>query len=324
VDDSLIDQGLLLLEDSGVPATVSSDAVIELRVDGSVVRARPLPLSPPPTPSRIDKDLAALAGDDRRDVLMYFVEHATTSLLARARSTPEVCVVALRERLVLIRGRKTIVMPIDSTAPAFPVTRGRVPWGRLAVARCLVRTPASRTQSELAAEAGVSQVAVHHALRELRVAWSDRDPHALWSYAINRYPGPGGSRRSWVGIGTMGDQVEKALEAGAMTRTLVSGDAAADEVAPWRRGRLAVVYADRDLDLSGRFALAGPDDQPTLQVVVPRDPTIFATADAWASGEARHTDPLITAWEVMRSPGPDAEEAADHLRSVALKGWARE
>ena len=302
---------------------------VALSLDSRVSMARPIVADPAPVPSRVQKDLHALEanrGDPRaHDSLLYVVPRLTRSLEAAALIDHRVQVAAIDEGRVIVDGQElTAASPNGDTETHRP--RGRRPWGRYAVVRALLRTDRPRTQEALAAEAGVSQQATAKTLqwlapngvRRAHGGWVAEDASSLWQHHQDAYPGPGGLRRAWVGVGAVADQLAAAQQAAGDTETLVSGDAGADRLAPWRRPRRSVIYAPRDLDLSAKLAPAGPGDVATLEVVVPDDQTIFATARAYADGSPQLTDPVLTAWEVLRSPGPDARQAAGSLAAFVL------
>ncbi|BDZ52385.1 hypothetical protein GCM10025867_46260 (plasmid) [Frondihabitans sucicola] len=321
-----LNSGLDLLARLDLPPTITADETVDIHTPTGRRRARPFVPSTGPTPSRVDLHLEALAHDGKRDSLLYLVPQATSSLLSRARADHRVIVASIADRLVILDGIDHILPGEPSNDALKPRARGRLPWGKLAVARALLRTTKPRPQIELAAEAGITQQSTHaalHALADYGVrssrGWFTTDPAALWDYALTAYPGPQGSRRGWVSVAPLRDQVERVLALDSGARKLLSGDEAADRLAPWRRGRRAVFYASRDIELSERFAPADDGDEATLEIVVPRDLTIFATASAYPQGGEPMTDPLITAWEVLRSPGPDSRDAAQHLKEAVLK-----
>lgn len=320
--------GMSLLDDLGLTAAYPSPGLLNVVSGKQTWHLRPFVMGAPPTPSRVARDLKSIEPPSAWNGVLYIVDHLSPSLTTRALSDPLVAVIAVRERKAIVGGEEK--RNTGSGIPVSPArTGGRVPWGRMAVGRVLLRTAKPRTQTVLANEAGVTQQVVHQSLRSLSRFGVDDDhrpatvthPERLWDYLVNDYPGGRGLRRPWTAVAELREQVERAQRVAGDTETLLSGDSAADEIAPWRRSRLAVLYAASDLDLSARFAPADPGVAPTLEVVVPDDPTIFATAAAWADGPSRLTDPIITAWEVSRSPGPDARDAVERLRERVLSRW---
>jgi len=320
--------GMTLLDDLGIKANYLNRSGVDVTADGGVLHLRPLVREVPPTPSRVQRDLDAVQRTGECEGLLYVVDRASASLAARALTDPLVAVVETGKRRAIVGGRECAYENTE-TSRWLKKRGGRVAWGRMAVGRVLLRTAAPRTQVDLAMEAGVSQQVVQQSLQALalngvggrRSSWSAIDPSGLWDYLIAEYPGHRGLRRAWTSVAPPREQVERAQAVAGDTETLLSGDAAADELAPWRRSRLAVLYAPHDLDLSARFAPADPGVAPTMEVVVSDDPTVFATAAAWADGPTRLTDPIITAWEVGHSAGPDARDAVARLKERTLSQW---
>lgn len=293
--------------------------------------ARVRVLEAPPGPARVGRDLERLGADaPSLDTLVYVVPHVTRSLRSAALEDARLVVAGVDDETVILHRveRRISSTAGTGTTPARP--RGRRPWGRLALLRVLLRTPFPRTQHDLAEEVGTTQQAIALALRQLgpeRVVredggWRCSAPEAVWDTFLREYPGPDGVRRPWSGVADLGVQTERALAVAQRSgvAALLSGDAAADEQAPFRRPTSAVLYTTADLDLSGRFVPATADEV-TLSVVVPADPTVFATASAWGGPEARSTDPVLTAWEVSRSRGSDRAEAVAALRDDVLEKW---
>lgn len=282
--------------------------------------------STPPNPARVELDLhrsTRRSGEDLR--LLYVVPHLTVSLRATALRDRRVAVVATEDATVILDGTE---WQRTRRAPAPAAPRGRKPWGRMALLRVLIRSEQPRSQTALAREAGIAQQAVALALPVLAPlgvergasGWVARDADALWDRFMAEYPGPSGLSRRWTGAASLDVQVERATELAraAGTLTLLSGDLAADQQAPFRRPLSAAVFASADINLSARSTLVDDGDE-TLTVIVPADPTVFATAHAWSGGQqALLTDPVLTAWVVAHSRGADRDEAVAHLRHTVL------
>jgi hypothetical protein len=203
--------------------------------------------------------------------------------------------------------------------------RGRAPWRSLAVVRLLIRRPGA-TQVALAEAAGVSQPRVSQVLAPLveqglvarsATGWAVRDFDGLVAHWLDTYPGPGGITTYWHGLDPPRRQVEAVLRSKRLgIGPVVSGDVAADLLAPWRNPSRAVVYARGGADLSKAGLTAAGHEEATLELIVPRDPGILSanTGDA----ALPLADPLQILWDVRRLPGSDREEAAAvlwrHLR----------
>jgi hypothetical protein len=138
---------------------------------------------------------------------------------------------------------------------------------------------------DLAAECGVSQVTVSNGLRTLdnavvRNEGGCRAPRleTLWDRFLTEYPGPQGISSYWLSLEDIVRQAQKVRDAAAELDVIVSGDPAADLLAPWRVARRGVVYARTGLDLARLGFSETTRENATLEYVVPADPTIWSTA----------------------------------------------
>lgn len=240
---------------------------------------------------------------------------------------------------------------------------GPVPWGSLTVVRRLLERPAV-TQKALAALAHVSQPRVSQTLRALAdkqlvarsaAGWIVRDFDRLLLLWLDIYPGPGGISTYWYGLDSPRSQAQAVIrlltklansspaldhEPGASERepsAVVSGDVAADIVAPWRSPTRAVIYARSGVDLTRVGLTPAGAEEATLELIVAQDPGVWpselsspfkGTSDDQKREPAEHgepriplADPLQILWDVRRVPEPDTEEAVAEL-SEALREWA--
>jgi hypothetical protein len=223
----------------------------------------------------------------------------------------------------------------EAAGPA-PIRPGPHPWGSLAVIRQLLAGTAA-TQSELARRAAVSQPRVSQTLAGLDDAalvrrtgvaghsrWVVADWDALADWWLTRYPGPGGITTYWYALTSVPKQARAAVtelhRAGALAA--VSGDPAADVLAPWHRPTRAVVYAQASdtsdpIDLEEPGLTPAGTEEATLELSVPADHGV------WASPDPRGTDaslPLADGmqvlWDLARSPSSDTDQAVAALRPV--------
>ncbi|MEU2613002.1 hypothetical protein ABZ570_15690 [Micromonospora sp. NPDC007271] len=222
-------------------------------------------------------------------------------------------------------------IPIDSREAAAPAQRarpGRVPWGTLTLVRRLAGQPWPG-QQQLAAVAGVSQPRVSQALAALAeqglvqrtpAGWDVTNIDSVFDWWLRSYPGPGGIRSFWYGLEPPVKQAEAVVDVLTSSdagRIAISGDVAADLIAPWRSPRRAVIYAQTGVDLaSAGFTPAG-DEEATVELIVPKDPGVWPgpTAEE-ALGRRPLADPLQILWDATRAPGPDADEATQRLRKA--------
>jgi hypothetical protein len=324
-----LNDGIVLIEQIGaadgvVVALPSADLALISR-DGEQhsyeVKVRPTP----PTPSVVTRDRERQRrrspGPSR---ILYVVPHLSASLRATALGDRHIAVAATDDGAVILdRAERRS----DGPEPSATGSRGRKPWGRFALMRVLLRTDEPRSQTALAAEAGIAQQAVALALPKLALlgvertssGWTAVEPAGLWDRFMAEYPGPGGLRRRWSGVAPLDVQVERAraVARAAGCPVLLSGDPAADRQAPFRRPVTATLITAADIDLTSRSTLVQDGDE-TLSVVVPADRTVFVTARAWAGTEPVCTDPVLTAWEVAHSRGADRGDAVEHLKQAVL------
>lgn len=270
----------------------------------------------PPTPTVLVRLLAK--PDPVRRVLV--VTPRATAHLRDLATDGEVDVIAVDEELLVLAGvRYDVAATSSSTAAPTSGVRGRKPWVRWALARALLLADTAQTQHRLAEMLGVSQQAVSLALKQLRavrrteLGWLAASPEALLADYLTGYPGPGGAVTYWYGLDPVIEQATAAVDFCTQQgiSVLVSGDAATDVYAPWRLPTRAMLYTDRFVDLSAAGFSPATEAEHTLAVQVPADPTLWCTAEI--SEPALLADPLITAGDVLRTGGPDAAEAADHV-----------
>jgi hypothetical protein len=295
----------------------------------------------PPTPTDIHRDLRVFLSHppESQAILLYIVSHLTPSLREAARANSCLAVASIRDSSVIIRSKEYRVDEISPDRYRSTIRRSRKPaWGRYALMRSLLRTSTPRRQIVLAEESGVSQAAISHILNANRdetirqgAGWIAADPAKLIDTFLKSYPGPLGIATNWFGLESVREQARRVgAAAPSNLELLVSGDVAADQIAPWRRPIKAVLYAKAGLShADGRSQLPqhgfaeSKASQATLEFVVPADATIWATARAWGSSTDRGptVDPLIAAWDVGRTGGSDASEAVSKLREFVLDHW---
>jgi hypothetical protein len=223
---------------------------------------------------------------------------------------------------------------------AGPSRPGRVPWGGLTVVRRLAEGAAG-TQTQLARLACVTQARVSQVLKDLNVAgligpggaqprsYRATDTERLLQHWLDNYPGPGGISTFWYGLDDPATQARAVIALLRRQRApggelpglaaAVSGDVAADQVAPWRRPRLAAVYARRGADLTEIGLTPSTEQDATLELTVPRDPGVWPTSGSqdvvtWPGPPGLPlADPVQILWDVRRAPGPDRDQAAERL-----------
>jgi hypothetical protein len=322
MDRVTADQAIDLLAASGIPVEVRASSGVDLLIDGRVAVQLKV-MQTPATPSQVDRDMRAAD-----QLLLYVVPRMTTSLRAAAMGRG-VAVAALEDRLVVINGEEFSPVSVRTRTPTLSKSSRRTPWGRFALMRALCRTAEPRTQYQLAEEIGVSQAAVSQALAKLAghavklpEGWRIRDVRSMATQFLAEYPGAGGIGVNWFSLEPVIIQAQKALDVGMDNAAIVSGDAGADRIAPWRKPRTAIVYATGGIELAKAGFAQTTADKATLEVRVPEDPTIWFTADAFTAGRrAWTTDPLIVSHDIGRTGGADAEEAIEHMLNEVTRQW---
>ncbi|MDT0203721.1 helix-turn-helix domain-containing protein [Nocardioides sp. AE5] len=224
---------------------------------------------------------------------------------------------------------------------------GSVPWAQFSVVRAIAALAAGdgghvrTTQQHLSRIVGASQPTVSRALRRIEAAGLIEtgrssvvvgDLSLLASWWLRNYPGPGGITGYWYGLDAPADQVRDAVRVLGVDaeRIAISGEVAADVMAPWQRPQQAKVYvrAARPLTPAGLVAVPSAG-AATVQVTIPDDPGVWLSA-AWGvpsfGDAAEFADPLQILYDLEQSPSPTAQEAQarllDQLRGPLAQRWA--
>ncbi|MDR1513438.1 MAG: winged helix-turn-helix domain-containing protein [Propionibacteriaceae bacterium] len=194
-------------------------------------------------------------------------------------------------------------------------------WALFTVARRLLAGPAL-SGSALAQASGVSQSRCSRVLARLvdgGLARRDRDGYRptdwrqLLEWWLENYPGDAGALSYWASVKDVATQVRDAQAALGDHECAVSGDPAADILAPWRVPTFAVVYAKRGAPLGDHgFVPVGGREEATLALCAPVDPGVWLPT-AWTVRGLPLADPLQIVHDVADGPEPDRREAADRL-----------
>lgn len=261
--------------------------------------------------------------DSTPDNVLLVLPRASQAVCRLAAVEPRLSVVSLEDQTVIWR---TKTLPAPHSKPEPQAQSRRRPWGRWALMRVLTMSSRPMSQTQLARAAGVTQPAVSQAMprlgelveRDAR-GWFAADRVTMWDAFMDAYPGPGGVSTFWFSMDPVVDQARTAANAARRegVAALISGDAAADRVAPWRVPSRAVLHADTAADLAAAGFAEASASTASLEYVVAQDPTISATAK-FRGAPAKITDPLIAAWHVARTGSSDADEAIRLLRESAL------
>ena len=224
----------------------------------------------------------------------------------------------------------------DSDVTSSP-RRGRPGFSIYTVLRTLLALPDGATQTEVAKYAAVSQPRVSQALNLLMTknlvargdaGWFVPHPTAAVDWWSADYPGPGGIRTHWFGLDPVVKQARRAYDqlADVHAKPVVSGDIAADLVAPWRAPNHALLYAKKGADLSKVGLTPATSDEATLTLVVPADAAVWPIGklphhfESEKVGDVARASALHVLWDLHRSDGPDRSEAVAAWRQWMLSG----
>lgn len=235
--------------------------------------------------------------------------------------------------------QRTLRLGSTSSTQAPKRRPGRPGRSVFSVVRALFALEDGARQDEIANFAHVGQAAVSKALSRLAdldlVArgpngWQVTDRVGAVSWWLAHYPGPGGIETHWFGVETITDQAYRAYVAlgRAHARPVVSGDVAADLVAPWRTPRHATLYARRGADLSEIGLTPSDASASTLTLVLATDPGVWPISKApvliemRGHGDIARANAFQVLYDVSRSPGPDAGEALEAWRTWMIESGA--
>lgn len=244
--------------------------------------------------------------------------------------------VVLSPPVVIING-VLLLDDRDSGQRSRPELRGPRPWGRWASMRVMLLAKERLSQKTIAEAVGVSQQSVSLILKGLSAyidhahgGYAARNKQDLFELWLSEYPGPGGASTYWYSLDSPREQAKEAHQVAESLEvsSLVSGDVAADELAPWRLPSKALVYLSEIVDLTGRNFSPAAQSEATLEVRIPEDPTL-GSVSRWHHEESfsestaleerpYFADPLIVFFDVNNGAGPDAIDAAEHLKKLLI------
>lgn len=257
------------------------------------------------------------------DPAIYLLERLSPSLRELAQQRLDLTLIGQSTDEVWHGGKQLAAPKRALKATLLPT---KVNYARFGLLRSLAKTSRPRAQAELAKELGITQAAVSQNLssmsqlvEKVSMGWRARSFDLVAKEFLENYPGPGGFEQGWFGLEAIIPQGERVVR--AFPEVLLSADCAADELAPYRKARTAMVYSSNSLDLESLgFAPATPD-QATLFEIVPLDKTVFPLAISF-NGKPL-VDPLLAAFDVRRSKGLDAYEAAEEILYEQREVWVR-
>lgn len=184
-------------------------------------------------------------------------------------------------------------------------------------------------QQAIAQTIGTSQQSVSQAARHLGDLIADKgagltatDRADLLEHWLGVYTGPGGQEFGWYSLDPVNEQTAKAARVAEVldVEPLVSGDVAADLLAPWKLPAQGRIYVRGPVDLSGDGFVAAPVRDATLITCIPHDPTIWRLTDLQRttvnSGDLPLADPAIVYWDLTASSDIDSHEAAERIAAL--------
>jgi hypothetical protein len=229
---------------------------------------------------------------------------------------------------LLFHGREIkLKRPDVATGSRQQSRRGRPGWGIFSVLRALLALEGGARQIELVDFANVSQPRISQALSQLATldlverapaGWAVTDKVKAITWWVDHYPGPGGLASHWYGLDPVVEQAFRVHEllAAKGSRPAVSGDVAADLVAPWRTPVHALVYAEKGADLAAAGLTPAAAEDATLTLLLPADLAVWPighTPWTWGLtgyGNVSRAGSLQVLYDLKHASGPDADDAA--------------
>ena len=185
----------------------------------------------------------------------------------------------------------------------------------------------------IAESLGTTQQSISRAAHQLNGLVTDEgeglmavDRAKLLEHWRNEYTGPGGQEFGWYSLDPVAEQVERVIDLVTLldVKALVSGDIAADRLAPWKLPSRGQVYVTGPVDLGGDGFVAVPVEEASLVTCVPRDPSLWwlapPTEEAAGSDGLPIADAAIVYWDLLTSTDPDSEEAAAQVAALLIGG----
>lgn len=204
-------------------------------------------------------------------------------------------------------------------------------WAGLRVVRTLIARPPDPVRtSTLSRAAGISAPRTSQVLHQLRThGYVSKGPDNTWDVDrvtlldlfLAEYPGPRGDHRWFY-----------ALDLGAATRAIadrpelepvISGDVAADLLAPHRRPSHLVAYVRQgSIDENDALVATTAEADANVTVIRPVDTSVFPVEPLQPSAVAHAislAEPTQVAWDLQRLGGDDRLEQLEELRAWILR-----
>lgn len=269
-----------------------------------------------------------LTGPPARPRPLLIGRSATPGVIQQARDGQ--IDVLTEEPIQLIHRGRVYAAEADQAPLTTPRPRQRPAWTRWAIERHLLIVQQPARQLEIAAALGRSQQSVSQAAHHLGDLVTDRgdglvaaDRAALLAHWLAEYPGAARQELGWYSLEPISAQTDRAAETAAQLELdpLVSGDVAADRLAPWKLPARSRIYVQGPVDLSGDGFVPAPLEDATLITCVSRDPSLWALSELHpTTAGSRLADPVTVCWDLTADAGLDSAEAAEHLAWSIAEG----
>lgn len=227
--------------------------------------------------------------------------------------------------------------PEDGSPPEQAGVPARRTTAELAVLGRLLEYPGPHRQASVAEAVGITQPRVSQVLRaaldEGLVARTGKGwqvDEAARVFDVCAAPARElVTVEGWYHLRDAAEQFDLCLAAEPAAATRVSGDWAADRLAPWRLPRLAVVHADRTLPLEAVGFVPSDLADATLLTVTRMIRPTWQISPAIRKSMTTDSSPWIlapvhqVARDLLATGGPDATEACQQLKDSFLRARAK-
>ncbi len=262
-------------------------------------------LSRPVQPSTVRRMAAPAALTGKPDVSLLVIAPVASLEARRIAEDAGISLLTTQEGVpaegALLGVADLVRLETQPSGPAPARARGRVPWGTYAVAFALLEGSAA-DQSELAARAGIGRPRVSQVVTRLgdlvartEAGWVARDVRELTGGLVERYPKEPLLATTWATLDPpvrAAETVSRRLD-DVGVRHAVSGDVAADRIAPWARPATAWLWVAAPADLQPAGLTPALADAATVTLAVSEDPHLLDSARPAADGL-----PLLPGWRV--------------------------
>ncbi|MDN5896628.1 MAG: type IV toxin-antitoxin system AbiEi family antitoxin [Nocardioides sp.] len=266
-----------------------------------------------------------------RPRVLHIGVSATTGVVERA-TAGEIDILTAEPIQLIHAGRRYAAAPeLPQRRP--PRHRGTPAWIRWALERYLLLTAEPTRQPVIAETLRTTQQSVSRAAQALGGLVADegaglcaQDRARLLSHWRHEYPGPGGQEFGWYGLDPVTDLVDRAVEVARLldVENLVSGDVAADQIAPWKLPARGRIYISGPVDLADDGFVPAPLEEANLVTCIPRDPTLWrlshSVSTTAGTTDLAVADAAIVYWDLLMSGDQDSEEAALQISQLLLGG----